>query len=252
MSRRIDRPTYNQLNPFRIFVDLSYYASGDPNLRPQYTWSYEIAYTQQQFNVELNYSRTQNPITGLLIPTPNRITVQTAVNLTSGEYAGLTISAPVKITPWWNSINNFNLLYSTVKGFVAQTPVDATNLNLSLSTNHSFTIAKSWTGETNFSFNTGDKNGLIREKPIANLSAGIQKTIWNNKGTLKVSMTDILWKTWPRFNSYFTNYTERLWAIRDTRAVHLNFTYRFGNTKVQAARRRTTSSEEERRRAGGN
>ncbi len=48
IGRRIDRPSYGHLNPFRIFVDPSFYASGDPTLKPSFTWSYELSYIRKQ------------------------------------------------------------------------------------------------------------------------------------------------------------------------------------------------------------
>ncbi len=254
LSRRIDRPTYGQLNPFRIFVDPSFYASGDPNIRPQTTWSWELNFTKKQLNIELAYSRTKDLITYVLMPTPNRVTLQTAVNFNSQEYLGLTLTTPLKITKWWNSVNNVNLFYSRIKGFVAETSVDADYVNAIISTNNSLTISrkKGMNGEINFAMNTGNRNGVMKDRVSYGLSAGIQKTILKTKGTLRLNITDILWKTYPRFDSEFKTYREKLSAIRDTRVATLTFSYRFGNNKVQAARRRTTASEEERRRAGGN
>lgn len=254
VSKRIDRPTYGQLNPFRIFVDPSFYASGDPNIRPQTTWSWELNYTIDQFNIELNYSRTKNLITYVLMPTPNRVTLQTAVNFISEEYFGTTISAPFKPAKWWNMVNNVNVYYNIVKGFVAETPVNASYINAIISINNSFTIdpRKGWSGELNFNMNTGNRNGVMKDRIAYGLSAGIQKTVLKGKGTLRLNITDILWKTYPRFTSRYNSYRETLSAYRDTRVVNLGFSYRFGNNKVQSARRRTTASEEERRRAGGN
>jgi hypothetical protein len=83
------------------------------------------------------------------------------------------------------------------------------------------------------------------------VAAGVQKSIWKNKGTLKFNITDIFWTNLPRATiTYEGRYVENWHAQRETRVATLNFTYRFGNSKVQAARRRTTASEEERQRAG--
>ncbi len=252
VSRRIDRPTYGQLNPFRIFVDPSFYAAGDPNLLPQISWSTLASYSFKQFSIELNYSKTRQLLTYVLMPTANRVTLQTAVNFKSQDYAGLTIAAPITITKWWNSVNNLEIFYNNIQGFVAETDVNANYLNAIVSSNNTFTLGKSWTGEINININTGNKNGVMMDLPAYGLAAGIQKTMLKGKGTGRLGITDILWRTYPRFKSKYTTYRESLVAIRDTRQINLSFTYRFGNSKVQAARRRTTASEEERRRAGGN
>jgi hypothetical protein len=66
-------------------------------------------------------------------------------------------------------------------------------------------------------------------------------------------MSDIFWTNLPKATiTYEGRYIENWHAYRESRVANLSFTYRFGNTKVQAARRRTTASEEETRRAGGN
>ncbi len=250
ISRRIDRPTYGQLNPFRIFLDPSYYASGDPNIQPQITWSYELGYSYKNLNFQLSYSHSQNVITYAIIPIQNRVTLQTAVNFQSSDYTGLTISAPVKITKWWNSINNVNLVYNTLNGFIAQTNINSSYFNAILSSNNSFTLPNGWAAELNLNFSNGSNNGVLNDRAIYGIAAGIQKTVLKNKGTLRFAVTDILYKTWPRLYSRFAGYREDMNVYRDTRVATMTFTYRFGNNKVQAARRRTTASDEERRRAG--
>jgi iron complex outermembrane recepter protein len=252
VSRRIDRPGYGQLNPFRIFVDPSFFASGDPQIKPAFTWSYEMSYTRKQLNITLAYSHSIHPLTYVLIPSENqpRVTIQTPINLSSFDYFGVNFNAPIRIAKWWNVITNGNIFYGYNKGYVAKTVVNSKTLNGHLSTNHTITIAKGWTGEINFSFDSGNNTGVMKDHFYWILGAGIQKTLFDKKGTLRFNVTDILYKQWPRFRSIYTNYHEFLTAQRDTRVAYLSFTYRFGKSTVAQARRRTTASEEERRRAG--
>ncbi|WP_170234170.1 outer membrane beta-barrel protein [Segetibacter aerophilus] len=262
VSRRIDRPGYNQLNPFLFLIDISTYSTGAPGLLPQFTWSYELSYTLKQLNFTLGYSHTKHIQSTAIIPFksvfPNvpindtNVTLQIPVNLTSSDYFGLTIAAPIKVNNWWNIMNNADLYYINYKGNLANTPLNNGSPTARISTNNSFTFKKGWASELNFNYSSRSRSGYMVLEPQWGLSAGVQKSILQNKGTVRFNVTDIFWTNLPRATITYNNYIENWHAYRETRVANLSFTYRFGNNKVAASRRRTTASEEERRRAGGN
>ena len=260
VSRRIDRPGYSQLNPFLFLIDVTTYATGNPGLLPQLTWSYEISYTLKNLNFTLGYNHTvdnQNIAIARFqdvfpdIPSEENVTVQIPINLSSSDYFGLTVAAPVRVTKWWNMINNGNVYYSHYNGNLAGTTLDNGLPAFDISTNNTFTFKKDWTAELGARLNSGGQYGFMVSKPQWGLSAGVQKTVLKNKGTVRFNITDIFWTNRPRATiTYPDVYIEKWHAYRETRVANLNFTWRFGNNKVQAARRRTTASEEERQRAG--
>jgi iron complex outermembrane receptor protein len=252
VSRRIDRPNYSELNPFRFFLDPSTYSSGNPYLKPQLTWSYELTYALQQINFTLGYSRTKDNTTVVIRPseTEDKVTIQVPVNLTSYDYYGLTVSAPVKIAKWWNTVNNLNIFYGHYNGNLASTNLDNGTPSINATNNNTFMLGNEWTAELNAGLYSGGRYGFMVTKPQWFINAGVQKTLLNKKGTIRLSVTDIFWTNVPKAEVLFTNYIENWHAQRDTRVTTLTFTYRFGKTTVAASRRRTTASEEERNRAG--
>ena len=259
VSRRIDRPGYSQLNPFLFLIDVTTYSTGNPGLLPQFTWSYELSYTMKSINFTFGYSHTtdnQNIVIGRFkdvfpnIPADENVTVQIPVNLESSDYYGLTIAAPVKITKWWNMINNGNFYYNHFNGNLGGTTLNNGKMVASVSTNNNFTFKKGWSAEWSGSYNSGQQYGFMVTRSQWALGAGVQKAVWKNKGLLRLNISDIFWTNLPRATITYNNYIEYWHAYRETRIVNLTFTYRFGNNKVQAARRRSTGSEEERQRAG--
>lgn len=259
VSRRIDRPGYNQLNPFLFLIDPTTYATGRPGLLPQLTWSYEMSYTVKNLNFTLGYSHTRdNQSTAIarfrdvfpLITSDENVTVQIPINLESSDYVGLTISAPIRIKKWWNMINNGNIYYNHYNGSLGGTTLNNGKPAVDLRTNNTFTFKKGWTAELNANFNSGGMNGFMEFDPQWGIAAGVQKTVLKSKGTVRFNVTDIFWTNLPKAVVTYNNYIEKWHAYRETRVANLTFTYRFGNSKVQQARRRTTASEEERQRAG--
>ena len=259
VSRRIDRPGYSQLNPFLFLIDVTTYATGNPGLLPQLTWSYELSYTMKSLNFTLGYSHTKDVSNIAIvrfkdvfpnIPSEENVTVQIPINLESSDYVGLTVSAPVRIAKWWNTINNLNVFYNHFNGRLATTQLNEGKPSLNVSTNNTFTIGKGWTTELNANYNSSGQYGFMAYRPQWGIAAGVQKSIWKNKGTIRFNMTDIFWTNLPRATITYNNYVEHWHAERETRVANLSFTYRFGKNTVAAARRRTTASEEERRRAG--
>jgi iron complex outermembrane recepter protein len=266
ISRRIDRPGYSQLNPFLFQIDPTIYGTGNPYLKPQMTWSYELSYTVKALNFTLGYSHTtdvqnvvlskiKDVIPGFVIKPgqSENITVQIPVNLSGSDYFGLTATAPIKVTKWWNMVNNLNLYYNKFVANLGGVPLDKGTPSADVRTNNTFSFNKGWAAELNANLNGGGQYGYMKTKSQWGLSVGGQKTILKGKATVRANITDLFWTNLPHATvTYEGKYVENWHAYRDTRVANLSFTYRFGNSKVQQARRRTTASEEERQRAGGN
>lgn len=259
VSRRIDRPGYAQLNPFLFLIDVTTYATGNPGLLPQFTWSYELSYTLKSFNFTLGYSHTtdnQNIVIARFndvfpnIPAEENVTVQIPVNLESQDYYGLTIAAPVRVTKWWNMINNGNVYYNHFNGNLGGTTLNNGKMVVSLSSSNTFTFKKGWSAELSGNYNSGGQYGFMVARTQWGIGAGMQKSIMKSRGMLRLNISDIFWTNLPGGTITYDNYIEYWHAYRESRVANLTFTYRFGNNKVQAARRRSTGSEEERQRAG--
>lgn len=264
VSRRIDRPGYSQLNPFLFQIDPSIYGTGNPFLKAQMTWSYEMSYTRKNLSFTLGYSHTTDAQNIVLSPIKDvipdfvikpgqsqNITVQIPVNLSSSDYVGITATAPLKITKWWNMVNNANIYYQKFNANLGGVSLDKGSPAMDARTNNSFSFKKGWSAELNASLNSGGQYGYMKTKPQWALAVGGQKTVFKGKGTVRLNVTDIFWTNLPKATvTYEGKYIENWHAYRETRVANLSFTYRFGNNKVQQARRRTTASEEERQRAG--
>ncbi|RYD90809.1 MAG: TonB-dependent receptor, partial [Sphingobacteriales bacterium] len=253
------------LNPFLFQVDATIYSTGAPRLQPQLTWSYEASYTVKQLNFTLGYSHTTMPQTSVLsrildvIPDfeilpgqDSNITVQIPVNLQSSDYIGLTATLPWRVKPWWNLLGNVNVFYNHFNGNIGGAALSNGDPSANIRLNNTFTFKKGWSAELNGNYNSAGRYGYSYNEAQWGIAAGVQKAVFASKGTVRLNVTDIFRTNLPRSTvTYEGRYVERWNAIRDTRVATLSFTYRFGNSKVQAARRRTTASEEERQRAGG-
>ncbi len=259
VSRRIDRPGYNQLNPFLYLIDVTTYSTGSPTLLPQFTWSYELNYTVKSFNFTLSYSRTQNNQNIAIarfkdvfpnIPQADNVTVQIPINLSTSDYYGFTVAAPIKVSKRWNMINNASAYYNKFNGSLGSTRLNNGRPAFDYRMNNTFTLGKGWVTELNANLTTGGQYGFMVLDPQWGIALGVQKSLWQNKGTLRLNVTDLFWTNLPKAVITYNNYIEKWHAYRETRIATLSFTYRFGKNTVQAARRRTTASEEERQRAG--
>src|SRR5690606_29490286 len=125
LSRRIQRPNYQQLNPFKFFIDKTTYREGYPFLLPATSYAVELSHTfKQRFVTSLTYNLTENPITEVIQPSDNdtgRVTVQTNKNLDRMMFYGISGTYNFRITQWWNNSSSLNAYYARYSGFVANT-----------------------------------------------------------------------------------------------------------------------------------
>ncbi|KFE97424.1 hypothetical protein IX39_19220 [Chryseobacterium formosense] len=251
-SRRITRPTYRQLNPFKFYLDPTTYQAGNPDLNPQTTMNYEFTYSlSNKYFATLSYSKTQNNITDVLKPIDengNIVVVQAVENLSSASYYGLNLIAPVKVTKWWDMNNNANFYYGTYTGNISDTYIkNQGNFTFNINSINSFKIGNGYSAELSGNYQAKQIYAYMHLKPIWSLNIGAQKKFKNS--TLKFSFNDIFFKSNPEAENIYSNYIENFVVRRDTRVVTLSYTYNFGSSK-NGQPRRTGGADDLKQRAG--
>lgn len=254
-NRRIDRPGYDQLNPFKFYLDPTTYKEGNPYLKPQTTHNLELAHLwNQRIYSTVGISRTVNNITEVIAPTSaqQNVTVQTNVNLDKVDLYYGNISIPVDITKWWNSSNNINAYVAQYTGDVAQTRISRKgNFAFNLNTVNTFTIGKTVSAELSANFRSREIYAYDLIQPIWFVSAGVQKKFLNNRAIVKLNVSDIFFSNKVTADVAFTDYKESFVVSRETRVATISFSYKFGNTNVQGSRRRNGGAEDLKQRVGG-
>ena len=253
-SRRIDRPNYQSLNPFEFYLDPYTFQKGNPNLKPQYTNSFQLVHVYKNFiNTTFAYSRIKDMIADELpqqIASENK-TFVTSDNLDNQDNFSLTVSVPIPIRKWWNLQTNFTGVYNHYKSFYLEEQLEIKQASWNMYANNQFTLKKGWSAEISGWYNSRAFYGLYAAKPMGMVNAGIQKSIWNKKGSIRLNVNDIFWTN--RFNGRAL-YKDIDFAVRSewpSRQFRITFTYSFGNQNVKGARQRNTGSDDLQKRANG-
>ena len=254
LARRIDRPSYGQLNPLRAYLDATSYRAGNPELLAQTSYNAEITHTlREKFVSSFSYVRTTRPVVNVVQPSPDggRLVVNQDVNLDTEHYYALTLTAPVEVAKWLSLYANGVFYYARFLGRLADTPLNRGRAACALTLNSSLTLPHGWSAEVNGQYESGEQYGFEYLRPRGLLAVGLQKSLLNRQGTLRLNATDLLYTQQVRPTSTFSNFVETFNSRQDTRVVTAAFTYRFGSGKVAAARKRAVGAEDELRRANG-
>jgi outer membrane receptor protein involved in Fe transport len=234
-SRRITRPSYNQLNPFKFYLDPTTYRAGNPDLNPQTTMNYEFTYSlNNKYFATLSYSKTSDNITDVLKPiveNGNIVVVQTNDNLSSASYLGLYLIAPVKLSKWWDMNNSANFYYGSYTGNISDTFIkNQGNFTFNINSINSFKLGSGFTAELTGNYRAREVYAYMNLKPNWYLNIGAQKKFKNNS-TLKLSFNDVFFTSNPEASNVYSNYIENFVVRRETRVATISYTYNFGSSK---------------------
>lgn len=253
-SRRINRPSYEQLNPFKFYIDPTTYKEGNPYLLPQTTESFELTHVfKQKIYTTLGFGRTNKNITEVIAPADNqpKITIQTNKNLAQVDIFALNCSLPIDVAKWWHITNEINSYYASYTGNVANTPLkNIGNLNFNINMVNTFNFTSNFSGEVSGFYQTKEVYAFDVIKPRWFFNIGLQQKLWNNKATLKLNVNDLLYTNQTTADVAFTDYREHFVVQRDSRVVTIAFTYKFGKSSVPGSKRRQGGADDIKQRAG--
>lgn len=259
-SRRIDRPSYEDLNPFLYFLDPYTFQQGNELLLPQFTDALELSHTfMDAITTTVNFSRTNGVMTEILQQNNAlKLTNVTRINIGYVENMGISFSVPVPITKWWFSNTYFNLYNNHYVGDIPKTTIDAKGISTAiyqpldarattyqLNMTHQFTLPKKFSVELSGFYQSPFIEGQLVGKPMGQVSFGVQKKVLKDKATIKLNVNDIFWTNQFRGTFAFNDIDVQILNKWESRTARMTFTYRFGNNKVASARQRQTGLEDE-------
>lgn len=252
-GRRTDRPSYQDLNPFRYYINQYNIRQGNPNLQPESVNNFEFSYHyKSEFVVWLDYIKFDNLFSRIYTSSGtgnDLITILTKENVASRRNIFLFFFYNKALTKWWNT----NWTVATVNSRIAD-PVDKGNpidqvMVYRFDLNNKFSLPKGWGLELRGNYAGRRLEGVhIYALASGYLSLGVNKKVLQGKGTLTANLNDALDLYRPGQTSEGSGFFTQTDNHPESRYLTLTFNYRFGKAKQQQQRKSDGSAEDEQRR----
>lgn len=252
-SRRIDRPAYQDLNPFEFKLDEYSYQKGNVDLRPQYTNVFSLTNTYKyKLTTSLTYSHINDMFAQLVDTTEKSKSYITKKNLAQSDVFAVNISYPFMYktyTAFVNLSGNYSHYKSDFGGGNRVVNLQSASFNIYMQHSYKFGKKKDWTAEVSGWYNSPSVwQGFFKSKAMWTVDAGMQKLIFKGKGTFKLSVSDIFYSMKFDGHSDFAGQYTRASGTFGSRQLKASLVWRFGSSTVKAARQRKDASEEEKKR----
>jgi hypothetical protein len=245
-NRRIDRPDYQDLNPFENKLDEMTYEKGNAFLKPQYTDNIELSYVfKSMVNTSLGYSYVKDYSVTVTDTINGNATFIQNQNIASQKIMSFNIGSPLPIAKWWNGYINLWCNYQTVQGTFNNINIDLSAFGYGAYMQQTFSLGKNYTAEVSGWFNGKGMEGTWQKNAMGSLDIGLQKRFLKEKASVKLSVTDVLGTTKFKGGSDYGGTSITINQQNENQTVRLNFSYRFGNSQVKGARQRKTASDSE-------
>lgn len=252
-GRRIDRPAFQKLNPFLFIINKYTYQRGNSLIRPQYTWNTELSHVYKNIlTTTVGYSVTNDYFSQLFIANGDGTIIYTEGNFNRMRNISASVSANFSPVHWWSftamTLYNHKRIEGVLwKDYVAS--IGQMNFNI----NNQFRFKKDWTAELSSFYITKNQNDIQEIlEPTGQVSAGIAKQVWKNKGTIRLTVRDIFYTQAMEGLTHFERTDEYFKLQRDSRVCTLGFVYRFGKSFKPGKRSAGGASDEMQRVGNGN
>lgn len=261
-TKRISRPTYNDLASFMLYTDPMSVFTGNPALKPTITHNLKVGYNFSGYAISILLSHDDNPIVGnQLSESPARdLMYVSSQNMDYQNNLTFQTELPFHMTEWWNMHVGFVGGWRQFKLSHTKEKFEKTYFGFSLSGSQTFALPANFSLEISGWYNGPSYYGSVKFDGFGMLNAGIKKEFTNNMGSLQLSVTDLLQSM--NIHNYFGRLTEEAFSLKShvnfhaesAKAMIIKLTYSksFGNNQVKSKTKRDSGSKDERERIRNN
>ncbi|MDO5615566.1 MAG: outer membrane beta-barrel family protein [Cruoricaptor ignavus] len=231
-SKRISRPGFRTLNPFRWYSGPYKYSTGNPLLQPSYSHNLELAYVwKNSLSFTLGYQKMLDGY-GQIAGFDDGIIINTYKNYFDADYFDANINYSNDLFKWWQTSITLNANYSVADarfGGIGQKGYSfyySTQNTFSLNSQKTSSLILNYRKSSNYK----DDNGYYYGQ--GNLTLGYRVSLMDKNLQILISANDILKQQKSRGEIYFNDNTQYFNNYYDARSIRASITYKFGNKKI--------------------
>lgn len=237
-SQRINRPGFEAINPIPSYTDPYNLRVGNPAIRPEDIYSFEIAYGKNwklhTFTSSIYYRITDKPISRVrIIDSITRVSSIIFANLGYSENYGAEVVLKNQLFPWWNITSSLNVYGNKISGYFVEPNGNSQVLfNENLAANgRIMSNFKFWKGAdlqitANYMTPVATPQGTFQG--FNGVDIGFKKDIIKNKAFITINLSDVFDTRQFQVEFNTQNMSSTLLRKRETRVLTFNFTYKFG------------------------
>jgi iron complex outermembrane recepter protein len=244
--RRLQRPGFNELNPYRLQLSTVNINVGNPDLRPQYSNNFELGWQfWKGWSASLYYSVTTDIITQFAVPKDN-VFEQQYMNLDKSSSYGFNLEAPVTICKGWTVNNSLSLYYADYTLALYRNK----GLSFSFTNTQSVHLRKFVDMDLYVNYRGPSVNANTHTSDVVYSELGFMRTIMKNKFRLRLNISDIFNLTREQAETDYDGAHTEFYQKRQTRNFAFSVSYNFSSGKKFNARKIEQGNSEEKSRIG--
>lgn len=236
MSSSIKRPTYQALDPFLFYIDSLTTSQGNPQLKPELTYSIESNINFKRYGLKIGYNHTQNAFRYALLPGDNGQTSSTLmqVNVEQEHSYFISLQVPLQLKRY---VRSFNIIGTTLDQVIDSRSAFSTSEfqpRFYFFTNNMINIGKLGKIQLAFRLLGTRFDGLYYRKPFYNFSVGWSKSFIDDRLSINLLADDIFHTN--IVDGYYELAASKVSYIRkmNTKLFRVTLRYNFGKLKEKA------------------
>lgn len=250
-SRRIQRPYFQSLNPFRFYINSISYQEGNPFLKPQISDNFELKHTYKRKLISKVFvSYIDDGFTNIIkVDNITKKQIVTVDNFYTAYNYGISETFLYSPAKWWNTMSQVTL--STIKtSYKKGFNLDAellNGLNFQLYNKNTFFLNSSRTvqAEATVIYASPQKMMYFETSSMFGVDLGLKMQFLNKKLICTISANDIFRKKAVDIYTKTNGINQKYNTYMDSRNFKIGISYRFGNDKIRVKKHNFGNQEEQ-------
>lgn len=237
-GRRIDRPSYRQLNPYAFYSFQNTYQEGNSFLQPQYTNNIELKHGwKNMVFTSVTYSSTTDVITELLeVRGVDRTVYNVERNLASNSYVSGKVIFNKDVFKWFSLNANASVFAAEYSGPVNNVPKTVHWSGYSFDAGGQLDFGKGWKAEFFVNYYSAGRRDINEAfEGHVYMECGASKRV-NDKFLLRFYANDPFWLDVLHIHNNAGNFREDVFYRYASQLFSLSATFTFGSKPDQEHR----------------